>query len=62
MWTSHETTLAGRRCSQGANIPIRMTVLSLEGGGYLVYNPCHRVLVEQNFTFSYLPGPNIDLK
>ncbi|OLP89563.1 Pentatricopeptide repeat-containing protein [Symbiodinium microadriaticum] len=25
----------------GANIPIRMTVLSLEGGGYLVYNPCH---------------------
>ncbi|CAJ1375347.1 unnamed protein product [Effrenium voratum] len=25
----------------GANIPIRMTVLSLEGGGYLVYNPCN---------------------
>ncbi|CAE7661867.1 unnamed protein product [Symbiodinium sp. CCMP2592] len=25
----------------GANIPIRMSVLSLEGGGYLVYNPCH---------------------
>lgn len=25
----------------GANIPIRMTVLALDGGGYLVYNPCH---------------------
>ncbi|CAE8584819.1 unnamed protein product [Polarella glacialis] len=25
----------------GANIPIRMTVMSLEGGGYLVYNPCN---------------------
>lgn len=25
----------------GANIPIRMTVVSLEGGGYLVYNPCN---------------------
>lgn len=25
----------------GANIPIRMTVLSLQGGGYLVYNPCN---------------------
>lgn len=24
----------------GANIPIRMTVMRLEGGGYLVYNPC----------------------
>ncbi|CAK0853246.1 unnamed protein product, partial [Prorocentrum cordatum] len=25
----------------GANIPIRMTVMPLEGGGYLVYNPCN---------------------
>lgn len=25
----------------GANIPIRMTVLSLQDGGYLVYNPCN---------------------
>eukprot|EP00929_Paragymnodinium_shiwhaense_P112616 TRINITY_DN8087_c0_g1_i1.p1 TRINITY_DN8087_c0_g1~~TRINITY_DN8087_c0_g1_i1.p1 ORF type:complete len:555 (+),score=111.26 TRINITY_DN8087_c0_g1_i1:150-1814(+) len=24
----------------GANIPVRCTVMSLEGGGYLVYNPC----------------------
>jgi len=25
----------------GANIPIRTTVLSLDGGGFLVYNPCN---------------------
>mmetsp|Transcript_33182 Transcript_33182/g.72375 ORF Transcript_33182/g.72375 Transcript_33182/m.72375 type:complete len:539 (+) Transcript_33182:36-1652(+) len=25
----------------GANIPVRMTVLQLEGGGVLVYNPCN---------------------
>jgi hypothetical protein len=25
----------------GANIPIRMTVMPLDGGGYMVYNPCN---------------------
>eukprot|EP00425_Heterocapsa_triquetra_P034001 CAMPEP_0195119892 /NCGR_PEP_ID=MMETSP0448-20130528/120562_1 /TAXON_ID=66468 /ORGANISM="Heterocapsa triquestra, Strain CCMP 448" /LENGTH=489 /DNA_ID=CAMNT_0040157273 /DNA_START=1 /DNA_END=1470 /DNA_ORIENTATION=+ len=24
----------------GANIPVRMTIMELEGGGYMVYNPC----------------------